>query len=80
MTLLRNPVFQDVFGDFVCGVVQDMHRYWSQFAIMDTRDAVQVSDAVLTILKKLVTVQQVPHIEHDENDINDNEFAREPAA
>ena len=63
--------FQDVFGDFVCGVVSDMHDYWTQFGFMDKIEARRAAMDVLDILKPLVSLSIVETPEEQAADLND---------
>ena len=51
-----DTTLQDVFGDYMCGVFQDMQEYWSQFGFIDTKQEHCVLD-LLDIVKCTISVK-----------------------
>ena len=53
---VKDTTLQDVFGDYMCGVFQDMQEYWSQFGFIDTKQERCVLD-LLDIVKSTISVK-----------------------
>ena len=71
---LTNPLLQDIFGDFICGIVSCMHDYWSQSGFMNKVDRQVAASDVLDILKHLTVVEEIEIEEDHEDDDPDNIF------
>jgi len=64
-----NAVIQDVFGDYICGVVSGMHEYWTQFGFMDKIDDRRAAMDVLDIVKTLATVEVIEIPEEQQTEL-----------
>lgn len=74
-----NPELHDVFGDFICGIAFNIHRYWSQFGYGDRSDIMNFTDHMLSILKRVAHVELIPIEEEDLHPEDDYIFVKEPA-
>ena len=74
--------FQDVFGDFICGLAMDLQQYWSQYGIGDKHKTLDFASNMLSAIKRIVQIKPVP-VEEEDDSINiedDYVFIKEPVA
>ena len=74
--------FQDVFGDFICGLAMDLQQYWSQYGIGDKHNTHNFASNMLSAIKRIVQIKPIP-VEEEDDSINiedDYVFIKEPVA
>ena len=59
--------FQDIFGDFVCGILHNIKDFWSEYGFMDMPlDDRVVVDGMFSIVKSNIHLT----LDTDENDVD----------